>query len=325
MLTLFTIPKPFAGHIGVIQRNAVRSWARLRGPDGRPCQLVLCGGEAGTAEMAEEVGATHVAELACSDYGTPRLDDAFARVNRISDRPMCGYVNADILLPDALLDAASRLASLDDFLAVTRRWTVDVDRELDFEPGWDRELREGVAAPDRPHSIDFFLFPTAGEMGELPPFLVGRPGWDNWMIFESWRRGLPSVDLSDAVAILHQRHGYGHVPAGRGSRWEGPEADANRRLLGSRFRVFDISHATHAMTPDGRVVERAEAKSPRLERRLQYAFARRPRATLPLRLVTWPLRFAWRVGRSRYGWVSGPRRARADAQRRSYGPRKLDR
>ena len=26
MLTIFTIPKPFIGHIGVIQRNAIMSW-----------------------------------------------------------------------------------------------------------------------------------------------------------------------------------------------------------------------------------------------------------------------------------------------------------
>ena len=29
MLTIFTIPKPFVGHIGVIQRNAIISWLNL--------------------------------------------------------------------------------------------------------------------------------------------------------------------------------------------------------------------------------------------------------------------------------------------------------
>jgi hypothetical protein len=28
VLTIFTIRKPFAGHIGVIQRNAIASWLR---------------------------------------------------------------------------------------------------------------------------------------------------------------------------------------------------------------------------------------------------------------------------------------------------------
>jgi len=42
VFTLFTIPKAFKGHIGVIQRNAIGSWAQLaRGSEGRgeprPC------------------------------------------------------------------------------------------------------------------------------------------------------------------------------------------------------------------------------------------------------------------------------------------------
>ena len=32
MITLFTLPKPFVGHIGMIQRNAIQSWTRLH-PD----------------------------------------------------------------------------------------------------------------------------------------------------------------------------------------------------------------------------------------------------------------------------------------------------
>jgi len=37
MLTLFTIPKAFQGHTGVIQRNAIRSWTLLR-PE---CEIIL--------------------------------------------------------------------------------------------------------------------------------------------------------------------------------------------------------------------------------------------------------------------------------------------
>lgn len=44
MLTLFTIPKPFQGHIGMIQRNATQSWLQLQ----RACEIVLVGDEGGT-------------------------------------------------------------------------------------------------------------------------------------------------------------------------------------------------------------------------------------------------------------------------------------
>src|SRR5260370_906360 len=48
MLTLYTIPKAFDEHIGIIQRNAIRSWTLLR----PPCEVILFGDDAGTAEVA---------------------------------------------------------------------------------------------------------------------------------------------------------------------------------------------------------------------------------------------------------------------------------
>ena len=41
MLTIFSTPKPFRGHIGVIQRNAIESWKRIH-PD---VEIILFGDE----------------------------------------------------------------------------------------------------------------------------------------------------------------------------------------------------------------------------------------------------------------------------------------
>jgi hypothetical protein len=54
MLTIFTIPKPFRGHIEVIQRNAIESWLRLR----PQCEIILCGDDPGVAEAASEYSST---------------------------------------------------------------------------------------------------------------------------------------------------------------------------------------------------------------------------------------------------------------------------
>ena len=48
MLTLFSTPKPFRGHIAVIQTNAIRSWLELE----PACEVILFGDEEGTAEVA---------------------------------------------------------------------------------------------------------------------------------------------------------------------------------------------------------------------------------------------------------------------------------
>ncbi len=75
MLTIFTVPKPFRGHIGTIQRNAIRSWTRLR-PE---CEVLLCGDDEGTAETAAELGVRHIAGIATNEMGSPLLSSVFAK------------------------------------------------------------------------------------------------------------------------------------------------------------------------------------------------------------------------------------------------------
>jgi FkbM family methyltransferase len=47
MLTLFTTAKPFRGHSGIIQRNALKSWTRLH-PD---IDIILFGDDEGATEV----------------------------------------------------------------------------------------------------------------------------------------------------------------------------------------------------------------------------------------------------------------------------------
>src|SRR5690606_5406703 len=76
VLTIFTIPKPFEGHIDVIQRNALESWCRLDAQ----VEVILCGDDPGVAEAAQDLGMKHLGVLPCTDYGTPLLDEAFRQV-----------------------------------------------------------------------------------------------------------------------------------------------------------------------------------------------------------------------------------------------------
>ena len=78
MLTIFTIPKPFIGHIGVIQRNAIISWLHLV-PE---CEIILFGDEPGIQEITQEFGIMHVPEIRKTRYGTPFLDDVFSRLSK---------------------------------------------------------------------------------------------------------------------------------------------------------------------------------------------------------------------------------------------------
>src|SRR5262245_29737985 len=118
MLTLFALPKAFRGHIGVIQRNAITSWTRLRP---RP-EIILFGTDEGTAEIAMELGLRHVPTIQCNEYGTPLLSDLFKKARDLATNNILCYVNADILLLGEFVDVVQKVSSWRSrFLMVGRR------------------------------------------------------------------------------------------------------------------------------------------------------------------------------------------------------------
>jgi hypothetical protein len=281
MLTLFTLPKPFGGHIGRIQRNAVSSWTRL---DPRP-EIILFGDEKGTAGTAQELGVRHVAEVGRNEYGTPLLDDMFEKAERLASHELLCYVNTDIILlsdfPQAVETVARRWRR---FLMAGQRWDLDVEEAIDFgAPDWERRLRDRVASHGKMRPvwwIDYFVFPR-GLWGRIPPFAVGRTTYDNWLIFRARALGVPVIDTTGSVTIIHQNHDYGHHPQGKQGLWEGPEARRNQELSGEGTRKFTLYDATWALKPDGR-----------LRRLLSKDYLRRRMEFLPLLLPRSGLRIA---------------------------------
>lgn len=261
MLTIFTVPKPFEGDIGRIQRNAVRSWKCLD-PD---CQVILCGDTADLAAAAALLKVDRATDIACTSFGTPLVSSAFERAAELSTHDVLCYVNADlILLPDFLAAVGSVLSRLETSLIVGACRDVAVNEELsedDFVAGgsWERTLRQRASTDGTargPEWIDFFVF-KKGTVGPLPDFAVGRPGWDNWMIWQARSVGKPVVDISPTALVVHQSHDYSHVPRSRGYKWEGPEGDANRALLDFRQPLFSLEFATHRLVGSTLIRNRA--------------------------------------------------------------------
>ena len=250
MITLFAIPKPYTGSTAVIQRNALKSWTRL----GPAVEILLLGSDEGVAEAAARAGARHVEDIETTEFGTPLLSSAFALAREASTRRLLAYVNADVMLLPDFPDAIQRIRPA-SFLCLGRRWNVDLDTPFDFGPGYEKRLGalahgHGELAP--PDAIDYFVFDRAGPLTALPPFVVGRPGWDNWMIYRARRLRIPVIDATRAITAIHPRHGYEHVPKGTGALWYGPEADANFELIKGLER-FQTRHATRMLTPVGAI------------------------------------------------------------------------
>lgn len=233
-LTIFTAPKPFTNpHIATIQRNAIRSWKAL-GPD---VSVLVIGSEEGIQQAAADLGVGWLPEVACNPHGTPFIPALFQAARQHSTSPLLAYVNADILLLPDFLAAAERLAAqLPHFLLVGQRWDLDLREPLEFSGLWQAALRQRLAEDGRLHprgGSDYFVFPRAC-FEQIPGLVVGRAGWDNWMLFEARRRGWALVDGTADVWIVHQNHDYSHLPGGQ-PHYRQPETFENIRLAGGRW------------------------------------------------------------------------------------------
>src|SRR5215472_4646768 len=129
MLTIFSTPKAFKGHIGIIQRNAITSWTFLHP---RP-EIILFGNEAGAAEAAKDISVRHISQIMRNEFGTPLLHDLFQRAEEHASHDTLCYVNADILLLDDFLKAVVRVREWSSkYLMVGRRWDVDIRKPINF-------------------------------------------------------------------------------------------------------------------------------------------------------------------------------------------------
>jgi hypothetical protein len=287
MVTLFTTPKPFAGHIAIIQRNALRSWQLLL-PD---VEILLFGNDAGAAQVSRELGIRHIPEVRRNTHGTKYLASIFDHAQELARHDLLCHVNCDILLLSDFRRAIEYLMRHEQqFVAAGRRWDLDLPAPLDFaHPSWEQEIRQLAINANRqrpPQWMDYFVFPRGFYHHNIPEFVIGRPGWDPWLLWFALTSKIPVVDLSRDVCVVHQNHDYSYHADGEKGVWEGEEAQENYRLLDNWRKYRTLDSATHILRSGqlranyARWLVTPKRQLRNLPSRLWYSFLER---SLPLR------------------------------------------
>jgi hypothetical protein len=252
MVTFFATPKPFQGHIDVIQRNALRSWQLIH-PD---AEILLFGNDQGAAEVCRELGIRHVPAVRRNQHGTKYLASIYEQAQQLARHELLCHVNCDILLFDDFRLALEKIAAqFQRFLMAGQRWDVDIREPIDFQSeNWSAKVRTLALQTDRqrpPHWIDYFAFRKGLYAQQIPPFVVGRPGWDNWLLWYARSSGAELIDASSVVRAVHQNHDYGYHPDGEKGVWEGEEAQENYKLLDHNRKFHTLENATQLLKTDG--------------------------------------------------------------------------
>lgn len=257
-VTIYSVPKAFTGHIGVIQRNAIASWTRLR----PTADIVLLGSDQGTAEIASEFGLRHLPNIQTNQFGTPLLNSIMETVEKNSSSEWLMLINTDIILTSDFSMLAEKLERLPTALYVGLRSDLDITARIDMsDPQWEEKLISRVknegrfrgAGDDTFNGTDYYIYPR-GLYESVPPFAIGRYFWDSWLNAHVRRQNLPVVDISAQLTAIHQNHDYLHVKSATSLDmnrfWMNPEANRNFELMGGFGDLFGPREASHKLISD---------------------------------------------------------------------------
>ena len=245
-ITIFTTPKPFTGLADVHQRNAIGSWRALG------AEVIVF---EGNRSVTKELGARHVTGIHCNENGLPFVDAMYTEAQRLAQTDVLVHANADVIFLPDLLSAVKRASlTMSEFLMCGQRWDVALNEPLDFEDSdWMRQVTDRLMFTGSIHSVsgkDWFAFARPLRL-EIPPLLIGRAGWDNWLLDTAIKMGIPVIDATSVVSCTHPHHDYSHLVGGlQEAHIDGAEAMHNKKLANVPTNKGRISEATWVMTTD---------------------------------------------------------------------------
>jgi len=251
VLTFFTCPKAFRGDSDRLQRNAIASWKQVPG-----CEILLFGTDEGTREAAEQLGAVHIPELGVSPSGIPLISDLFARAQQLATHDRLCYINSDIILMSDFTRALEQVQSLSSpVVAIGECLDIQVPYYLDGDDAnWQRDLTRRALTEGKSRgrsAMDFFIF-RRGFYRDIPPFVIGRRWFDNWLVWKARTSGAWVLDLTPSVVAVHQNHDYSHA-GGAATVFTLPSKEVleNLRMAGGYWHLHGIQEATHKLTAEG--------------------------------------------------------------------------
>lgn len=250
MLTIFTVPRPFEGHIDLIQRNALMSWKVLKDSP----QIILFGNEIGIKEVCEEYEMDCIQNVKTSPQGTPLVNNVFDKAQEVSQYDIVAFVDADIILMDDFIDTVIRVSKkFKDFLLIGQRYDIDMEERIGFDnPLWKQNIKDKVKNEGILHPTcgeDYHVFRKGAWLG-MPSFVIGRSCYDNWITATAIKRGDAVIDGTKTICAIHQEHERRKLEDGR-SILEGHEAKNNRTLAGDIVQQGFTSHALWEITIEG--------------------------------------------------------------------------
>ena len=226
ILTLFTTFRESESK-RFIYENTIRNW-HLLSPDIIPILFTDNDPNKSTsvAHFAMQQGWKVLPVPKTSPKGIPVLRHMFLKAQEKFDTQFYCYANSDILfdrnLTDTLrfLQSSARGGRIDKLLMVGRRsnWSIKQGLKLTDLSQVGHYVKNSSLFIS--NAQDYFLTTRDGyPWTTIPDFVVGRVGYDNWLVVTALVKKIPVVDATETVTALHQTGTDGNS-AGFGAKFE---------------------------------------------------------------------------------------------------------
>lgn len=184
----------------------------------------------------------HITKSMCNSYGMPFISTMFQRAQALyPDARTYTYLNGDILLLKNFVDTVDFVSSTvngEFFIVGARtnvRWYLRENiSQVDFD--LESVLRRGTLMDD--DAQDYFVATAnAIKWSRVPNFVIGRPGYDNWLVDHVYHNpNVLLIDATETIAAIHQTDEDGNRAQG-GSRVDRHSRDYsyNRRLAKGKW------------------------------------------------------------------------------------------
>lgn len=222
----------------------------------------MFGNDEGVAEVARELSLLHVPDVQSDRRGAPLRSAMCELAKGVAKHDLLCSINADIIILDGFGQAVERLSSTADprlgrgFVAAGRRHNLDLDTEIDFaDPDWRAPLRDRVRREGElfiPSAMDYIIYSKSASPSAQLSFPGEAPGWDPWFLYQFQRRGLPIIDLTPMVVVVHQNHETAGELARKRRKWSRDrEAMARLRRAGGFSRMATLREADLVLAAAG--------------------------------------------------------------------------
>lgn len=201
-MLIATTCKPFRGADALRQRNALLSWKQIT----EDVRIVVFGKEASVFCAEHNIENRGVKRR----NGLPLLSDIFKQSIELAGEDIVCYMNSDVMVGDDFVMVPQQInKKYEEFVIVGQRWDVRIDWEIDFSKDWRTMLQNHARKYAKLHpewGMDYFIW--QGDIYDnIPDFMVGVVGFDNWLVWKAIYDGALVLNATDVISIIHQEHG----------------------------------------------------------------------------------------------------------------------